>query len=225
MLLALTTDGCGTATDLRSVLSCRGRALLFVRGDSENLKLLRGGTSKHSLLLVDIVWVHTIVNVMVHILAALLRHVRYVRLFLADENVAVGVHGGAWHTNLLNFVHSHVKGCSRVLALWSLTGVLDSIEGLDMRCFALRTLPILVKIDRCDTFVAIIGIGSDAPSAGTTARKLGNRDLTLTNDAISWLAPVKVYIEAIDTGGVHVGGPHTLLAYAHHSIAQVLIII
>ena len=144
---------------------------------------------------------------------------------MADKDITVGVNSRTWNTDFLNFVHRHIKSCRRVLALWSLTCVLDSIQGLDMRILASLSLAILVKVDRCDTFVTIIGIGSDAPSAGTTARKLGNRDLTLTNDAISWLAPIKVYIEAIDTGGVHVGGPHTLLAYAHHSITQVLIII
>ena len=93
-----------------------------------------------------------------------------------------------------------------------------------MRSFALRSLTILVKIDRCDTFVTIIGIGPYSPSTGSSARKLGNRDLSLSNDAISRLTPVKVYIEAIDTSSVHVGRSNTLLAYAHYSITKVLII-
>ena len=46
----------------------------------------------------------------------------------------------------------------------------------------------------------------------------------MSNDAISRLTPVKVYIEAIDTGSVHVGRSNTLLAYAHNSITKVLII-
>ena len=93
-----------------------------------------------------------------------------------------------------------------------------------MSIFASLPLAILVKVDWCDTFVAVIGIGADRPSPGSSARELGNRDLTLPNYAIASLTTVKVYIEAIDTCGVHVGRPHTLLANANDCVAEVLII-
>ena len=143
---------------------------------------------------------------------------------MADEYVAVGINSRTWYTYFLNFVHRHVKGCRRILALWSLTCILDSIQGLDMRILASLSLAILVKVDRCDSFVAVIAIATDGPSSGSSARELGNRYLSLSNDAISCLTTVKVYIEAIDARGVHVGRSNTLLANAHHSIAEVLII-
>ena len=143
---------------------------------------------------------------------------------MADKDITVGVNSRTWNTDFLNFVHRHVKGCRRVLALWSLTCVLDSIQGLDMRILASLSLAILVKVDRCDTFVTIIGIGTDGPSSGSSARELGNGDLSLSNDAISSLASVKVYIEAIDTRGVHMGRSDTLLTNAHDSVTEVLII-
>ena len=215
--LTLCTDCCG-ATTLRCVLSCRWRALLFVGGNSQDLELLCSWTSKHSRLLVDTVRVHSSVNVI-----TILCEVGHVRL-LADEDVTVGIDSRTWHTYFLNFVHRHVKGCRRILALRSLTCVLDSIQSLDMRILASLSLAILVKVDWCDTFVAIIVIASDGPSSGTSARELGNRYLSLSNDAISRLTSVKVYIEAIDTCGVHVGRSNTLLTDGNHGVAEVLII-
>ena len=125
MLLTLSTNSSGS-TALRSVLPCRGSTLLFVRANSENLKLLRCGTSEHSGLLIDAVWVHSSVNVI-----TVLCEIGHVRL-LATENVAVGVDSRIWHADFFNFVHRHVKGRGCVLALWSLTCVLDSIKGLNM---------------------------------------------------------------------------------------------
>ena len=138
--LTLSANCCG-ATTLRCVLPCRRRALLFVRGDSQDLELLCGWTSKHSRLLVDTVGVHSSVYVV-----TVLCEVGHVRL-LAHEDVTVGVDSRTWHPNLFNFVHRHVKGCRCVLALWSLTCVLDSIQGLDMRILASLSLAILVKVD------------------------------------------------------------------------------
>ena len=217
VLLTLNAYSCG-ATTLRSVLPSRWRALLFVGGNSEDFELLCGWTSKHSRLLVDTVRVHSSVNVI-----TILRKVSYVR-FLANKDITVGVNSRTWNTDFLNFVHRHIKSCRRALTLWSLTCVLDSIQGLDMRILASLSLAILVKVDRCDTFVTIISIGSDGPSSGSSARELGNRDLSLSNDAISSLASIKVYIEAIDTRGVHMGRPDTLLTNAHNSVTEVLII-
>ena len=215
--LTLCTDCCGAAT-LRCVLSCRWRALLFVGGNSQDLELLCSWTSKHSRLLVDTVRVHSSVNVI-----TILCEVGHVRL-LADEDVTVGIDSRAWHAYFLNFVHRHVKGSRRILALRSLTCVLDSIKGLDMRILASLSLAILVKVDWCDSFVTSIVIASDGPSSGTTTRELCNRYLSLSNDAISRLTSVKVYIEAIDTCGVHVGRSNTLLANANYGVAEVLII-
>ena len=138
--LTLCTNCCGAAT-LRCVLPCRRRALLFVRGDSQDLELLCGWTSEHSRLLVDTVRVHSSVYVV-----TVLCEVGHVRL-LAHEDVTVGVDSRTWHPNLFNFVHRHVKGRRCVLALRSLTCVLDSIQGLDMRILSSLSLAILVKVD------------------------------------------------------------------------------
>ena len=91
--------------------------------------------------MVDTVRVHSSVDVV-----TILSEVGHVR-FLADEDITVGVYGRAWYAHFLNFVHRHVQGSRCVLALRSLTCVLDSIQGLDMSIFASLPLAILVKVD------------------------------------------------------------------------------